>query len=543
MSSAAVKSKTDLRSLRDTVESVWMAIVLAFVLRAFMIEGFVIPTGSMAPDLLGEHWDLQCSACGLDYAYGWSHAGRQPVSPNRSATYVPPGASCPNCNRPYHDGPLHVNGGDRVLVLKYLYRFAEPAPWDVIVFRNPQSNRDNYIKRLIGLPGETIEIVHGDIFVAPSPDGPFHIRRKPPKVQEAMWQIVYDNDYQPDPTWRQSQDCPKWRAADGASRWDLSGDGGRRFSFAGGPAGRLIFQAPPRSFLPTYGYNSRRGGNAFNIQRDICTDLNLGLVFIPRGPDASVELILSGLGHRFKARLSADGKAQLFHQATDWSAERWDLWESVELGELKIGQGYRVALSHVDLSVFMTFNGRVIIREEDRYPETYASLKERVLQSHVRPIRLPQAEIAAAGGPCELLHIRLRRDVFYTDQSLAPLSRAGNPLGDYARRLGISTNGPGWGVTGHPITLARNPDNPDLDEFFVLGDNSPQSLDGRSWTAAAPTLRLFDSSGRPIYHVGTVPRYNLIGKAFFVYWPAGFRPPLFRGLPLIPNVGRMRMIR
>jgi len=61
-------------------------------------------------------------------------------------------------------GKEYVNAGDRVLVLKYLYRFREPEPWDVVVFRNPQDNRQNYIKRLIGLAGETIEIVHGDIF-------------------------------------------------------------------------------------------------------------------------------------------------------------------------------------------------------------------------------------------------------------------------------------------------------------------------------------------------------------------------------------------
>ena len=519
-----------------------MAIVLAFVLRAFMIEGFVIPTGSMAPGLLGEHWDLQCQACGLEYAYGWSDASRQLVSPNRSSTYTPPSASCPNCNRPYNEGQLHVNGGDRVLVLKYLYRLAEPAPWDVIVFRNPQDNRDNYIKRLIGLPGETIEIVHGDIFVASSPEGPFRVRRKPPKAQEAMWQIICNNDYQPQSTWRENRNSPKWVEASGQGLWDLSGDGGRRFSFAGGGAGKLILQAPRRSFLPTYGYNSRREESTFNIQQDICTDLNLGLVFVPGGPDASVELILSGLGHRFKAQFNADGKARLLYQATDWAGEKWDTWQSVQLAPLKIGQGYQVGLSHVDLSVSVTFEKQVIIREEDRYPETYESVKERVLRAHIRPIHLPQAEIAAAGGPCELLHVRLRRDVFYTNQSLARLPQEGNPLGEYARRLRISSGGPGWGVTGHPITLARNPEQPDLDEFFVLGDNSPQSLDGRSWTAAAPTLRLLDPSGRPRYHLGTVPRYNLIGKAFLVYWPAGFRPPLFRGLPMVPNVGRIRMI-
>ena len=64
-------------------------------------------------------------------------------------------------------------------------------------------------------------------------------------------------------------------------------------------------------------------------------------------------------------------------------------------------------------------------------------------------------------------------------------------------------------------------------------------------TWAAPTLRLYeDKEGtRPLYQLGTVPRYNLIGKAFFVYWPSGFRPPGLASLPIVPNFGKLRLIR
>ena len=54
----------------------------------------------------------------------------------------------------------------------------------------------------------------------------------------------------------------------------------------------------------------------------------------------------------------------------------------------------------------------------------------------------------------------------------------------------------------------------------------------------APTLR-----DEPNYRNGTVLRYGMIGKAFFVYWPGGFRPPVPKFLPIVPNVGRMRLIR
>ena len=46
----------------------------------------------------------------------------------------------------------------------------------------------------------------------------------------------------------------------------------------------------------------------------------------------------------------------------------------------------------------------------------------------------------------------------------------------------------------------------------------------------------------PIYQLGTVPRYNLLGKGFMVYWPAGFRLPILNRA-IVPNVGKMRLIR
>ena len=98
-------------------------------------------------------------------------------------------------------------------------------------------------------------------------------------------------------------------------------------------------------------------------------------------------------------------------------------------------------------------------------------------------------------------------------------------------------------MTGQPIRLNGDPSSPnDLDSFYVLGDNSPQSHDSRRWTQAAPTLRLYQE-GKPVYQLGTVPRYNIIGKAVFVYWPSGFRLPGLAKLPIVPNVGDMRRVR
>ena len=57
---------------RETVESIVVAFTLALLFRAFEAEAFVIPTGSMAPTLMGRHKDLVCESCGRDFRVGCS---------------------------------------------------------------------------------------------------------------------------------------------------------------------------------------------------------------------------------------------------------------------------------------------------------------------------------------------------------------------------------------------------------------------------------------------------------------------------------------
>jgi signal peptidase I len=536
--------EAELVSIRDTVESIWVAIVLAFVLRAFLVEAFVIPTGSMAPRLLGEHWNLQCRSCGYEYAYGV--AGRT-VAVTRGQAPAPIGATCPNCDMPHPRTPSWTKSGDRVLVMKFLYPLREPEPWDVVVFKNPQNNRENYIKRLIGLPGETIEIVHGDIFVADEPNAPFRVRRKPKQAQEAMWQRIYLTDYQPDEKTLAENGVPlrDWGAPDGG--WNLDEDHGRTFVFEGSDeAKRIVFDGLREDFLPYYGYNARQSERQqVTLNYDVCSDLKLSTVLMPESADSEVTLELTSFAHAFRGRVSADGSAELLYRHPERTAGRWVVWQRHEGKPLKLNWGTEVTLTHVDFQASLWIDGRVVCRSTDQqYPSDYSGLKEWFAQAGSRRVPTPTVAVWASGGPLRLRHTGLFRDVYYTTQPVSGFESG--PLGDFARTLSqtdpsIRPDRSGWGTTGFPIHLANRTDD-DLDEFFVLGDNSPQSLDGRSWTSASPTLRLWQD-GEPVYQLGTVPRYNMIGRALFVYWPAGYRLPGLRNLPIIPNVGRMRLIR
>jgi hypothetical protein len=122
----------------------------------------------------------------------------------------------------------------------------------------------------------------------------------------------------------------------------------------------------------------------------------------------------------------------------------------------------------------------------------------------------PRVEIFGS-GELTLSHVAIFRDIHYTSAQYA--------------------NGPKNGrAIDEPFALED-------DEFFVLGDNSPNSEDGRWWTR--PGLA---NKGISPYRVGVVPRDYLVGKALFVYWPSGFRP--FDKFPfgVIPNIGRMHFI-
>jgi len=543
MSRAGSTSVEQLATVRDTVESIWVAIVLAFVLRAFVLEAFVIPTGSMAPRLMGKHWQFDCPACGYHYAFGIPHKPGLAVDISRPLGGAP--SVCPNCQRRNEFGKAWAYGGDRVLVLKYLYRFREPKAWDVVVFKNPQDNTENYIKRLVGRPGQQIELIHGDVFYRDGKDFngdavidekdfghpraaaecPWRILRKSAKTQSVMWQVIQDHDYRPAEGTYDPEDVEmpagKWTPV-GGDGWVLNGQGGRVFAYTGaGQRAELRFQAPREQFCPNYAYNLA-GKGMYDKRTDVSSDLKLSLVFVPKSSKARVGLHLSSFDDHFRAWVGADGKCVIEHGRADKDGQvvfTQKNWPFGLIKPLALGRGHEVALMHADHQVILRVNDQEIRTTDAQYHGT----REAIVAAVAAGVPVPTVGIAAEGGPAELWHIRLMRDVYYTNASR---------FGEYGRE----TIGKGWATTGHPMVLRKFLTDPDSDEFFVLGDNSPASKDSRMWDYHAPTLR----KG---YRMGTVPRYNLIGKAFFVYWPGGYRLPLLKRLPIIPNVGRMRLIR
>jgi len=199
-------------SLREVVETIVFVVVLVLMLKAFVAEAFVIPTGSMATSLLGYHRHARCGKCGCQFPVNASSDAEEfrwwQTGP---ASY----AVCPNCRNIQELGST-IDGGDKVLVLKPQYDFSSPSRLDVIVFKFPgkvslDGHRDggpqenfsakNYIKRLWGLPGEKLSIWLGDLYLATGGrDGKpveREIIRKPPGKLLRMRRPVSDYDLQP----------------------------------------------------------------------------------------------------------------------------------------------------------------------------------------------------------------------------------------------------------------------------------------------------------------------------------------------------------
>ena len=140
------------------------------LLRTYEAEAYVIPTGSMAPTLMGRHKDLTCPRCGYAYQVGASEEVDSRSEASKGRDHEITRSTCPMCRYTMNleaDNPQRKSypsfKGDRVMVDRLSHQFSDLKRWDIVVFKCPREAETPYVKRLIGLPGETIRIRHGDI--------------------------------------------------------------------------------------------------------------------------------------------------------------------------------------------------------------------------------------------------------------------------------------------------------------------------------------------------------------------------------------------
>lgn len=149
-----------MRKFADTLVGLALALI---VVGAWLTAPFAVVSGSMTPTLLGPHRAFDCERCGERNVSAIEVPAMTGFRP--ACTFC--GATGPQLDR------LPEIPGDRMLVDYTTLLFREPRRWEVVALRLPQVASRIAVKRVIGLPGETVELRGGEVYIdgklAPKP--------------------------------------------------------------------------------------------------------------------------------------------------------------------------------------------------------------------------------------------------------------------------------------------------------------------------------------------------------------------------------------
>jgi signal peptidase I len=441
-------------SFRRVLEYFLTFICTIVLLRSMFVEPFGVPTGSMAPTLTGNHRRINCPDCNYSIRIGEPTQGPYP-----KFTF------CPNCDcrEVQCDAALEVQG-DRLLVDKQVFQLRSPRRWEVAVFRCPVDHTKPYVKRVVGLPGENILLDHGDVWI----DGML-CRKDLAAAQECaipIWEMTSQGSVN---TWQE-----RWRteAADAGRILGKS----MKNPYVQMNSEEITLDGTDHSILPlklfyvhlghdlkkpglheqaildTFGYNQFQGlpcpTRDFGISFDVRCEAGQGQTMLELNDSVDQIQVWLPSGQRGKAVLKLGSKA---------------LAESSELDFFGTNT-HHVELLAFDRRVHLMVDGKLIIGPVD-LPDAIS----------VAPISRP-CTLGALSSKIAISKVKLVRDIYYRSE-------------EQRYRNGVLT----------PCRLGS-------EEYFVLGDNSSNSEDSRSWQIPA------------------VPERSFLGKPFLLHQPS--RPTL-----------------
>lgn len=645
---------------RETVEAFVIAFMLALLFRAFLAEAFVIPTGSMAPALMGAHKDLQCDQCGTPFQFG---ASRERSSPEMHIAVI--AGVCPNCR---HVNALDLENnsnhqtfnGDRIVVSKYSYVLGDPDRWDVVVFKYPGNPKQNYIKRCVGLPNETLTLKYGDVYARPTGSNERdQILRKPPSKLLAMRNLVYDTQYQSQnlieanypsrwQPWAEGAEHPpqdSWsvtRSQDGLTatvdpgddgnlhwlryfhrwpddgQWAIAEEGGSLADVdpytsrlitdfyaydayvnvaaslvyddvptqrpSGGVGGRLgrLFRGSGGGYTQgdfrrgyqsgggpeQFGRNSHWGGqdrSGDQIGRDgmhWVGDLMLEAEVETAADTKELVFELVKAGVKYQCSIDLDTGIATLSIKDGETSQAFDSGDTDTVGQptaqtkVAAGRKYQIRFSNCDDQLLLWVGGSVV--DFDR-PTTFDTRRYRT-DANNRPHYSPSnpadaapVAIAVRGGGKSTVHsLRIDRDKYYIATDDANRGINDYNMGQISQSIGGNVS-----IADIQATFAKPSEWSkasfwearqavtfvlEEDQFFPMGDNSPESLDARCWAGTKAQRQLPRGVNQDAWRWSNdsfVPRELLVGKALVVFWPHSWNSPV----PFTPNFKRMKLIR
>lgn len=467
----SASSDDDCPAFRALVEIV-LCVVMAFImLREFVVEGFIVPSGSMAPALYGHYRHLS------DETGTWAiDMGAGPESPTPRAI---PHPADPQARIDPNQFP--ISSGDRLLVQKGVFDYRPPRRWEMVVFSTPDEPRQAFVKRVVGLPGETIFVQDGDVYI----DG--KIARKTLAEYRQMAMPVTSLD--------QGDLSARWMPdEEGPSNWRVEGNrllasplpqtatGGAKTS------ARLSYRhrddrgdlAPVRDQTP---YNPPRPVWLENAVTDMLLEATID--FAPEGPRAGATSQLT-VAYQVREDFPVEWRLRPDFTARSLSLEVWGNGEKLAATTLPMTDSLSAA-KPILLAVGM-LDGALVTEINGREPLGVIAVPAPPWE-HKPTTTSP---FALEGENVQLTDVSITRDIFYLAQ------RGSN----------------------EPVQLSD-------EGYYMLGDNSTVSQDSRAW--ADPE----------------VPRRLLIGKPIFVFWPSQVWEIAILGQRFqvtLPDFARMRSL-
>ena len=348
--------------LRTTVYLIVSTILLALLFRTWLMMGLIEPVvvagSSMAPHLRGSHAIAWCPDCKATYEVGAEYAWST-------------GLVCASCGSPDLSLEKTLHGGDFILLDRSIYRWRDPHRWELVVLRDPTDGTQLCVKRVVGLPGECVEVRDGDIWI----DGKRSV--KPIDAQREL---------------------------------------------------RIPIKLNGRPITDSLSYNAGLSRRVEGV-RDLMVTANLQI----KGPGRLEMRLVDGREHVALIVELPSWKVRWRGAKTDLNEHELEglVRDPPETGE------FLLELSSFDGQLLLAVDGAVIFRET-RKPR-------------VPTLDVEQSWKVNCHGEVHLSELHYYRDVHYIPDS----ERRGG-LAEFSAKLGE-------------------------DEFFLLGDNPPVSIDSRRW--------------------------------------------------------------